>query len=106
MSTNSRKRSRPEAAEENKAECPFHVHYPGDKSAKKGKKRRKQGGLEEEEMVKIQISPFAPTGKFRENQDMDRRYRIEPQDKWLSMTRYNSFVCKFHRPLMQRRDSG
>lgn len=93
MSSSSRKRSHPESAEENKADCPFRVHYPGDKPAKKGKKRRK-GDVEEDEVVKLQNSPFAPTGKFRDNESMDLHYKIEPQDKWLSMTRYNSFVCE------------
>ncbi|KAI5466651.1 hypothetical protein BGZ63DRAFT_344797 [Mariannaea sp. PMI_226] len=91
----SRKRSR-SVVEENRAECPFTVTYPGPPSRAERErhknKKRKREGQEEEKRVPIQISPFEPTGKFKSHDTMDLHYTIEPTKRWLDMTRYNSFV--------------
>jgi hypothetical protein len=84
--------------EENRAECPFNVTYPGpptkaDRERHKNKKRKRDGPApEEEKRVPIQISPFSPVGKFKSHDTMDLHYTIEPSKRWLDMTRYNSFV--------------
>ncbi|ROT35457.1 hypothetical protein SODALDRAFT_66696 [Sodiomyces alkalinus F11] len=96
MSTSSRKRSRTEpSVDDGRAECPFTIMYvsPEDKSkGQKGKKRRKQSEPEEEDIAKVQNSPFTPSGKFKNDETLDLHYRVEPRDKWMGMTRYNSFV--------------
>jgi hypothetical protein len=104
-----RKRPRPES-EENRAECPFSIKLidPRDKERdnKKIKKRRRteNGGGEEEDIalkVNLQLSPFAPAGKFKTFETMDVHYQVEPAKKWTDMTRYNSFVRKFRFPRRQ-----
>ncbi|KAG7138001.1 Chromatin remodeling protein SHL like [Verticillium longisporum] len=104
MSASPRKRSRAEPAEDTKAECPFEVKYESEDiktKARKAAKRRKQaqqlggaGGAdaEEDEIAKVQPSPFTPSGSFKNDENMDLRYWVEPRDKWMAMTRYNSFV--------------
>ncbi|KAM0332124.1 hypothetical protein ACHAQA_002396 [Verticillium albo-atrum] len=104
MSSTSRKRSRAEPAEDTKAECPFEVKYESEDTktkAQKAAKRRKQqlaagvgaaADAEEDEIAKVQHSPFTPSGTFKNDENMDLRYWVEPRDKWLAMTRYNSFV--------------
>ncbi|RBQ68158.1 hypothetical protein VDGD_04498 [Verticillium dahliae] len=104
MSASPRKRSRAEPAEDTKAECPFEVKYESEDvktKARKAAKRRKQaqqlGGAvgadaDEDEIAKVQPSPFTPSGSFKNDENMDLRYWVEPRDKWMAMTRYNSFV--------------
>lgn len=101
--TSSKKRSRSDNGDDSSAECPFTVTIdPDDRSFKKGKKRRRQDAAEEEEVIKLQNSPFAPTGKFKpDDLTLDCHYKVEPQDKWLGMTRYNSFVREYHSKLSQ-----
>lgn len=97
MSSSSRKRGHPDtSADDGRAECPFTIKYvsPEEKSkGQKGKKRRRQSEPEEEDVAKIQNSPFTPSGKFKNDESLDLHYVVEPRDKWMGMTRYNSFVC-------------
>ncbi|KAM0278363.1 hypothetical protein ACHAQH_005183 [Verticillium albo-atrum] len=108
MSSSPRKRSRPDPAEDTKAECPFEVKYESEDTktkARKAAKRRKQtqqlagggggaggAGAEDEEIAKVQHSPFTPSGTFKNDENLDLKYWVEPRDKWMAMTRYNSFV--------------
>lgn len=93
-----RKRPRTELAEESRAECPFAARIVDPKEKEqKAKKRRKQidaGGSEEDVTKKVleQLSPFAPSGKFKSHETMDYHYAVEPAKRWSEMTRYNSFV--------------
>lgn len=93
-----RKRPRPET-EDNRAECPFSIKIvdPKDKEQKKKKRRRTDGGEDDDVNTKInlQMSPFAPSGKFKTHETMDLHYQVEPAKKWTDMTRYNSFVRKY-----------
>lgn len=93
-----RKRPRPES-EDNRAECPFSIKIvdPKDKDQKKKKRRRTDGGDDDGDgqKVNLQMSPFAPCGKFKTYETMDLHYTVEPQKKWTDMTRYNSFVRKY-----------
>jgi hypothetical protein len=100
MASPSKKRNRSDNVDDNRADCPYTVTIdPEDKSSKKGKKRRR-ADFEDEEIIKLQNSPFAPTGKFRpDDVTLDCHYKVEPQDKWLNMTRYNSFVREYSLPL-------
>jgi len=93
MAMQARKRPRNES-EDLRAECPFTVRIvdPNQKDAGKKKKRRRTEGSEEGEKVLLQMSPFAPTGKFKTHETMDLHYQIEPAKQWSEMTRYNSFV--------------
>lgn len=95
--SSSRKRPRPEIAEDSRAECPFSIRLvdPKEKEQKKKKRRRTEDG-EDEGTKKIfpQLSPFTPTGKFRSYETMDVHYQVDPANKWSEMTRYNSFVCE------------
>lgn len=102
MASSPKKRSRNEA-DESRAECPFKIKLvdPREKEPK-SKKRRKQvepppPAAEDDETKKnlTQLSPFAPTGKFRTHDTMDVHYQIEPARQWSEMTRYNSFVRKW-----------
>ncbi|KAH9902303.1 hypothetical protein F4778DRAFT_781534 [Xylariomycetidae sp. FL2044] len=105
-----RKRPRSEV-EESQAECPFTVIHPDPNEKKKKKekkpkpKRRRQdseasNGAEQPPKVLLQVSPFSPMGKFKdENNTMDRHYLVQPNKEWTEMTRYNSFVLngvKYH----------
>lgn len=98
MGSKSRKRSR-SVVEENRAECPFVVTMAapprGDKDSRPKTKKQKRdgpGAPEEEKKSQIQISPFAPAGKFKTHETMDCHYSVEPRKRWTDMTRYNSFV--------------
>lgn len=101
-----RKRPRPEN-EDNRAECPFSIKIvdPKDKDQKKKKRRRTDGGDAAEDdntqRVNLQMSPFAPCGKFKTYETMDLHYSVDPQKKWTDMTRYNSFVRKCLIPFFQ-----
>ncbi|EAQ92828.1 hypothetical protein CHGG_01063 [Chaetomium globosum CBS 148.51] len=90
-----RKRPRAEP-EDNRAECPFTIKIvdPKDKEQKKKKRRRTENGDEEDtaQRINIQLSPFAPCGKFKTHESMDLYYQVDPSKRWTDMTRYNSFV--------------
>ncbi|KAL2020739.1 hypothetical protein VTK56DRAFT_8039 [Thermocarpiscus australiensis] len=90
-----RKRPRAEP-EDNRAECPFTIKIvdPKDKEQKKKKRQRTENGEEEDpgQRVTLQMSPFAPSGKFKTYETMDLYYQVDPPKKWTDMTRYNSFV--------------
>ncbi|KAK4227485.1 hypothetical protein QBC38DRAFT_364020 [Podospora fimiseda] len=96
-SASNRKRQRVEA-EDIRAECPFTatVVDPDERDSKKKKKRRRteNGALPPQlhYKVNLQMSPFAPCGKFKTHETMDVYYKVEPLKKWTEMTRYNSFV--------------
>ncbi|KAI1176195.1 hypothetical protein F4777DRAFT_597816 [Nemania sp. FL0916] len=87
-------RKRPRPDEDTQAECPFTVSHPDPNERDKKAKRRRQES-EDQAMPKLslQVSPFSPMGKFKDpNNNMDRYYQIHPYQKWMDMTRYNSFV--------------
>ncbi|KAL2260131.1 hypothetical protein VTK26DRAFT_5958 [Humicola hyalothermophila] len=90
-----RKRPRTEP-EDNRAECPFSIKVvdPKDKEQKKKKRRRTENGEEDDvnPRINVQLSPFAPSGKFKTHETMDIYYQVDPGKKWTDMTRYNSFV--------------
>ncbi|RYP43096.1 hypothetical protein DL770_011850 [Monosporascus sp. CRB-9-2] len=89
-----RKRPRPDV-EETQAECPFTVIHPDPNEKQKKAKRRRQGseGQTPPPKVLLQPSPFSPMGKFKDpNNTLDRHYQVQPFQKWVDMTRYNSFV--------------
>jgi hypothetical protein len=91
-----RKRPRAEP-EDNRAECPFTIKIvdPKDKEQKKKKRRRTDNGGDEEDTaqrINLQMSPFAPCGKFKTHETMDLYYQVDPSKRWTDMTRYNSFV--------------
>lgn len=91
-----RKRPRPDT-EESQAECPFTVVHPDpNEREKKVKKRRPDAeGQTPTPKVLLQPSPFSPMGKFKDaNNTLDRHYQVQPFQKWVDMTRYNSFVRK------------
>jgi hypothetical protein len=96
-----RKRPRVET-EDNRAECPFSIKIvdPKDKEQKKKKRRRTDNGEDDDANTKVnlQMSPFAPSGKFKTHETMDLHYQVEPAKKWTDMTRYNSFVRKCKPP--------
>lgn len=95
MASSPKKRSRNEA-DESRAECPFSIKLVDPKEKEqKFKKRRKQVEPAEDDETKknlAQLSPFAPTGKFKTYDTMDVHYQVDPARKWADMTRYNSFV--------------
>ncbi|KAK3996422.1 hypothetical protein QBC44DRAFT_231900 [Cladorrhinum sp. PSN332] len=96
MSSSNRKRQRVEN-EDNRAECPFSIQVvdPDDRDKKKKKRRRTENGEPEDDLsmkVNLQMSPFAPCGKFKTHETMDIYYKVDPAKKWTEMTRYNSFV--------------
>lgn len=90
-------RKRPRDIDEaSRAECPFTIRIVDSKEKEqKKKKRRRTEGDEADEADKktpVQMSPFAPSGKFKTFETMDVHYTVEPAKKWSDMTRYNSFV--------------
>lgn len=93
-----RKRPR-EIDEASRAECPFQIRMVDQKERdlKKQKKRRKDEDPDDvNAKIPTQMSPFAPTGKFKTFETMDVSYTVEPSSaskRWQDMTRYNSFVC-------------
>lgn len=92
----SRKHSR-SGPEENRIEYPFTISYPPSTRINQGQKgkKRKRDSHENEKKGQFQMSPFSPTGKFKNNSTMDLHYTVEPRKRWMNMTRYNSFVCKY-----------
>ncbi|KAI1376287.1 hypothetical protein F4677DRAFT_445545 [Hypoxylon crocopeplum] len=88
-----RKRPRPDL-EESQAECPFSVVHPDpNEKEKKAKRRRQESEDHPQPKILLQASPFSPLGKFKDpNNTMDRHYQVQPYQKWMDMTRYNSFV--------------
>lgn len=89
-----RKRTR-DIDEASRAECPFSIRLvdPKDKDQKKKKRRRTEDdGEDGPSKTPVQMSPFAPSGKFRTHETMDVHYVVEPLKRWSEMTRYNSFV--------------
>ncbi|KAI3328559.1 hypothetical protein F4824DRAFT_407856 [Ustulina deusta] len=88
-------RKRPRPDEDTQAECPFSVTHPDPNERDKKAKRKRQESEEQTPVPKIslQASPFSPMGKFKDpNNTMDRYYQVHPHQKWMDMTRYNSFV--------------
>lgn len=90
-------RKRPRDLDEtSKAECPFNVRIVDPKEREQKKKKRRRDAEEPEDgvpKIPVQLSPFAPTGKFKTHDNMDLHYQVEPTKRWQEMTRYNSFVC-------------
>lgn len=91
-------RKRPRDIDEaSRAECPFSIRLIDPKEREQKKKKRRRDAEESEDgapKIPSQISPFAPTGKFKTHETMDVHYQVEPTKRWQEMTRYNSFVCK------------
>ncbi|KAI0408869.1 hypothetical protein F4802DRAFT_299755 [Xylaria palmicola] len=87
-------RKRPRPDEDTQAECPFTVSHPDpNEKDKKAKRRRQESEDQPAPKIPLQASPFAPLGKFKDaNNTMDRYYQVQPHQKWMDMTRYNSFV--------------
>ncbi|KAI1820356.1 hypothetical protein F4861DRAFT_72759 [Xylaria intraflava] len=86
-----RKRPRPE--EDTQAECPFTVTHPNPNEIKKAKRRRQASEDQPTSKMPMQTSPFTPMGKFKDpDSTMDRPYHVLPHQRWMDMTRYNSFV--------------
>ncbi len=114
-------RKRPRAADDSgsgpRAECPYTAKLFFRKE-QKGKKRRKGPVWAEEKgnyrKIMPQLSPFAPTGKFKTHETMDTRYYLvdaterefgereyvdqKAAESWFNMTRYNSFVRMLSSP--------
>lgn len=90
-------RKRPRDIDEaNRAECPFSARLINPKEREQKKKKRRRGTENADDGATIipkQLSPFAPTGKFKTYETMDVHYQVEPMKAWQEMTRYNSFVC-------------
>lgn len=91
-----RKRPR-EIDEASRAECPFQIRLIDQKERDLKKKKRRKDDDPDDANAKIpvQLSPFAPTGKFKTHETMDIAYAVEPSSankRWTEMTRYNSFV--------------
>lgn len=105
--SSSKKRSRTDTVDDTRADCPFEARLVDPKEKElKTQKRHKAGGNEEEDVEAwrkrlTQLSPFAPTGKFKTHETMDVPYSVEPAKKWMDMTRYNSFVCESEAPTPQ-----
>ncbi|KAI0873019.1 hypothetical protein GGS24DRAFT_409439 [Hypoxylon argillaceum] len=87
-------RKRPRPDEDTQAECPFTVTHPDpNERDKKSKRRRQESEDQPVPKIPLQASPFSPMGKFKDpNNTMDRYYQVHPHQKWMDMTRYNSFV--------------
>lgn len=90
-----RKRTR-EVDEASRAECPFTIRLidPKDRDQKKKRRRRNDDDSDDsrDNKIPVQMSPFAPSGKFKSFETMDIHYVVEPSKRWSEMTRYNSFV--------------
>lgn len=88
-----RKRPRDGIDEASRAECPFTIRIVDPKERENKKKRRRKDEDEDANpKIPVQMSPFAPTGKFKTHETMDLHYMAEPSKRWSEMTRYNSFV--------------
>ncbi|KAI1811793.1 hypothetical protein GGS20DRAFT_75552 [Poronia punctata] len=87
-------RKRPRSEDEGQAECPFTVAHPNPhETGKKVKRRRQNSEDQPTPKIPLQASPFAPLSKFKDpNNTMDRYYQVQPHQRWVDMTRYNSFV--------------
>jgi hypothetical protein len=85
--------------EDDWADHPFSIKIVDPKDKKKKKRRRTENGEEDDttQRINLQMSPFAPCGKFKTQETMDLFYRVHPGEKWTEMKRYNSFVRKFNR---------
>lgn len=88
---------------DNRVECPFSIHivdpkYKNQKKRRKyknqKKRRRTDAGKYDDAStkIKLQMSPFGPSGKFKTHKTMDLHYQVKPTRQWTDMTRYNSFV--------------
>ncbi|CAN8099467.1 unnamed protein product [Discula destructiva] len=92
-----RKRPR-EIDEASRAECPFQIRLieQKERDLKKKKRRKDEDPDDANTKIPIQLSPFAPTGKFKTHDTMDIAFAVEGPNnagkRWLDMTRYNSFV--------------
>lgn len=91
-----RKRPR-EIDDANSAECPFQIRLIDQKEKELKKKKRRKDEDPDDANAKstVQLSPFAPTGKFKTYETMDIAFAVEPSSankRWSDMTRYNSFV--------------
>lgn len=79
--------------EANRAECPFTIRLVDPKERELKKKRRRKDEEEDPNpKIPVQMSPFAPTGKFKTHETMDIHFMVDPFKRWSEMTRYNSFV--------------
>ncbi len=82
-------------------EHPFSIEIvdPKGKEQRKKKRRHTENGEEDDatQRIMLQISPFAPCGKFGTHEKMDVSYHICPREEWISMPRYKSFIRKFNR---------
>ncbi|KAF3762359.1 hypothetical protein M406DRAFT_294033 [Cryphonectria parasitica EP155] len=89
-----RKRPRDNIDEASRAECPFSIRHvdPRERELKKKRRRRDDEPDGDNPKIPVQMSPFAPTGKFKTHETMDIHYAVEPSKRWSEMTRYNSFV--------------
>ncbi|PSR99387.1 hypothetical protein BD289DRAFT_38149 [Coniella lustricola] len=90
-----RKRPRDPALDEaNRAECRFFARRvdPKERDSKKKRRRKDEGSEGENTKFPMQLSPFAPAGKFKTHENLDIPYAVEPSRGWHEMTRYNSFV--------------
>ena len=80
-------------------ELPFSIEIvdPKGKEQRNKKRRRTENGEEDDatQRIKLQISPFTPSGKFGTHTKMDVSYQICPRKEWISMPRYNCFIRKF-----------
>lgn len=90
-----RKRPRDNIDDTSRAECPFWIRHvdPRERELKKKRRRKDDDGEGDNPKIPVQMSPFAPTGKFKTHETMDIHYAVEPSKRWSEMTRYNSFVC-------------
>ena len=103
MSSKAKKRPRADA-DDSRADCPFSITMisaPSNDDRDQTAKKRKRNGDDDTSSATpakrefIQVSPFVPKGKFKSNQSMNLAYTLDPQKRWLEMTRYNSFVCEW-----------
>ena len=78
-------RKRPMAEpEDDRAEPPFTIKVVDPKDQKQKKKRRRNENGEEDDTtqkINLQISPFAPCGKFMTHETMDLSYQVESVKK-------------------------
>lgn len=92
-----RKRPR-EIDEASRAECPFTIKLvpPKERELKKKKRRKDDDPDESNPKTPLQMSPFAPTGKFKTFETLDIVFSVDPSKRWTDMTRYNSFVRMYN----------
>ncbi len=87
--------------EDNRAEHPFTIKIveiiePKDKEQNKKQPWHTENWEEDgtAQRINLQISPFAPCGKFKTHETMDLYYQVGPAKEWTDLTRYNSFIRK------------